>query len=133
MINDKNLEDSKKCYDIKGLMALFRNVDQKILETRQIYGFLDKRHKSTVTMYQKRWLYLISSRPLMENEYVNQEIQLESKILPSFISFDTIYYYEFDSDSDNSEAKGKIPLKYKLVNSANVTELKPLKKMISIV
>lgn len=75
-----------------------------------MYGFLLKRHKSTVEIYQKRWHFLISARPLNDIGYENDDFSLEEKILPSFLNFDSIYYYKVDSDSDNSEAVGKISL-----------------------
>jgi hypothetical protein len=73
-------------------------------------GFLNKRHKSSVENYQKRWLFLISSRPLYEKEYNIDDFSLEEKILPSFLTFDYIYYYKVENEKDSSEAVGKINL-----------------------
>lgn len=100
-------------------------------ESRIIYGFLEKRHKTATHLYQKRWLFLISSRPLTDEAYQNDENELESKILPSFISFDDLYYYEFENELDGSESKGKISLKYNNVKQASVMDYKFMMKMIN--
>ena len=83
-----------------------------MLDSRIHYGFLQKRHKATIEFYQKRWFFLISSRPLTDFGYDNDDKILEDQILPSFLMFDTLYYYEFENENDTSESKGNYPLKY---------------------
>ena len=69
-----------------------------------------KRHKSTVEIYQKRWHFLISSRPLSDLEYENDDYSLEDKILPSFLNFDVIYYYKVENENDFSSSIGTVNL-----------------------
>jgi hypothetical protein len=97
-------------------------LSKELQESRFVYGFLEKRHKSSMELYQKRWCFLISSRPLTEEGYENDDIQLEENILPSFLIFDTIFYYKFKNENDDSEAKGKIPLSYITNKIVNVME-----------
>ena len=107
---NQDLENSKKCLTAKGIAKHLSKLSSETQESRIIYGFLEKRHKSSMELYQKRWCFLISSRPLTEMGYENDEIQLEENILPSFLNFDTIYYYKYSGESDNSESAGKIAL-----------------------
>lgn len=98
------------------------SLSKELQESRIIYGFLEKRHKSSMELYQKRWCFLISSRPLTEEGYENDDIQLEDNILPSFLIFDTIFYYKYKNENDDSEAKGKIPLSYDYLKVGIVME-----------
>ena len=98
------------------------SLGKELQESRIIYGFLEKRHKSSMELYQKRWCFLISSRPLTEEGYENDDIQLEDNILPSFLIFDTIFYYKYKNENDDSEAKGKIPLSYDYLKVGIVME-----------
>ena len=111
---NQDLENSKKCLSVKGITKHLSTLPSEIQETRIIYGFLEKRHKSSMELYQKRWCFLISARPLTEFGYENDDIQLEENILPSFLIFDAIFYYKYANDSDNSESKGKINLSYNI-------------------
>ena len=74
------------------------------------FGFLQKSHKAIVEYYQKRWFFLISSRPLTDFGYDNEDYTLEEKVLPSFLMFDTLYYFECESENDNSESQGNFVL-----------------------
>ncbi len=94
----------------KGIKRHLENIPSEIIDSRMICGFLHKRPKSSVENYQKRWVFLISSRPLNEKEYDTDDFSLEEKILPSFLMFDNIYYYKVENEKDSSEAVGKINL-----------------------
>ena len=90
-----------------------------------LFGFLEKRHKSTtMEIYQKRWCFLISARPLIDKHYETDNFQVEDSILPSGLLFDNIYYFKFDNDNDITEAKGRIALSYTSNNLGNVMEWK---------
>ena len=102
---------SKKCLQLKGIIKHFANIKKEILDCRMHYGFLQKRHKATIEYYQKRWFFLVSSRPLTDFGYDNDDFTLEEKVLPSFLMFDTLYYYECENEQDTSEAKGNYNLK----------------------
>ena len=101
---------SKKALVAKSIKKHLANIPAEVLESRIIFGFLLKRHKSTVEIYQKRWHFLISPRPLNDRGYENDDYSLEDKILPSFLNFDQIYYYKFESENDSSECVGKLNL-----------------------
>ena len=102
---------SKKMLAIKGIEKHFKNVPRTFLESRMAHGFIGKRHKNkTIEKYQRRWFFLISSRPLTDKGYENDDQVLEEKVLPSFLSFDIIYYYKAENESDTSEASNSIPL-----------------------
>ena len=107
--NDDN-ELSRKMLAAKGIEKHFKNVPKLILESRWAFGFLGKRHKSSYEIYQKRWFFLISSRPLTDKGYENDDQILEEKVLPSFLSFDIIYYFNAENENDTSESAGNIPL-----------------------
>lgn len=95
---------------VKGIKRHLSSIPLDIIDSRIIYGFLLKRHKSTVEIYQKRWYFLISPRPLKDLLYEKDDFNLEDKILPSFINFDNIYYYIVDNENDSSEAVGNYNL-----------------------
>lgn len=107
---NRDEELSKKMLALKGIEKHFKNVPKTFLEGRWAYGFLGKRHKSSYEIYQKRWFFLISSRPLTDKGYENDDQVLEEKVLPSFLSFDVIYYFNAENDTDNSPSAGDIPL-----------------------
>jgi len=50
----------------------------------------------------ERWVFLISSRPLNQEQYVLDTEILSADMLPSLIEFDTIYYFGFDNSEDDS-------------------------------
>jgi len=110
VIDNKDTELSKKMLATKGIEKHFRNVPKTFLESRMAHGFLGKRHKSNFEKYQRRWFFLVSSRPLTDKGYENDDQVLEEKVLPSFLSFDIIYYYKVENENDNSEKAGDIPL-----------------------
>lgn len=106
-----DVELSKKSLQMKGIAKHLVNIKKEILESRMHYGFLQKRHKGNIEYYQKRWFFLISSRPLTDLGYDNDDSILEDRVLPSFLMFDTLYYYNVDSETDTSQAKGNYQLK----------------------
>jgi hypothetical protein len=109
-VNTGNPDDelSNKCLSLKNIDKEL-NFSKSEIKSRTYYGFLGKKHKYKNDTYQKRWFFIISSRPLLDINYQNDESQLDEKILPGFLAFDTLYYYECEYDTDISEAKGTIP------------------------
>ena len=66
-------------------------------------GFLRKKPKITKFQpHMERWVFLISSRPLNQEQYVLDTEILSADMLPSLIEFDTIYYFGFDNSEDDS-------------------------------
>jgi hypothetical protein len=111
-LGNPELELSKKCLQLKGISKHLSSIKKEILESRIHYGFLQKRHKAKIEYFQKRWFFLISSRPLTDFGYDNDDYILEERVLPSFLMFDTLYYFECENENDTSEAKGNYSLKY---------------------
>ena len=110
VIDNNDSELSKKMLGLKGIEKHFKNIPKTFLESRMAHGFLGKRHKSSMEIYQRRWFFLISSRPLTDKGYENDDQVLEEKVLPSFLSFDVIYYYNAESEKDTSDSAGNISL-----------------------
>jgi hypothetical protein len=104
-------ELSRKCLDLKGLSLFLDKLPKDLVESRIIYGFLKKSHKSTPDLFQKRWFFLISPRPLTDSTYDIDESILDEIMLPPEINFDCLYYYKAECENDRSEAVGKIDLK----------------------
>jgi hypothetical protein len=108
-------ENSEKCLIKKKIKQEF-NFEDPMIKSNICYGFLNKKKKedmlfNIIDNNQKRWFFLISSRPLMDKEYEANDNILESSALPYWIKFDTLYYYTFKDDEDDSEAKGEIHIK----------------------
>jgi hypothetical protein len=102
---DKDDESSLKAVKLK-----FKNlnIDLPDVKSRVHFGFLMKKHKKEF-IYQKRWFFLISSRPLNDQDYENDDKLVYKN--PAGIQMDTLYYFTFDNDSDDSTFKGDIPLR----------------------
>ena len=107
---DKEKLLSEKCIDLKGIKPLLKAINPDLLKTRIKHGFLNKKHKSNFMITQKRWMFLISSRPLTYDSQLNDEDTLDPNSLASTISFDTLYYFSMDDDKDSSTFKGELPL-----------------------
>jgi hypothetical protein len=84
------------------------NTEVPDIKNRIQYGFLFKNHKNDF-IFQKRWFLLMSSRPLNDFDYEKDENMIFKN--PSGIVLDTLYYYTFEDDFDDSKAKGDIPLR----------------------
>lgn len=81
------------------------DIDKSILEKRLICGYLHKKGQKQNTKFQKRWFMLISSKPLFNDSQKDEQIISENQ-LPPKIELNTIYYYKYDNENDNSESKG---------------------------
>jgi hypothetical protein len=110
-VSTGNLDEelSQKCLSLKNIDREL-NMTKNEIKTRTFYGFLGKQNKYKTDYYQKRWAFIISSRPVKDFDYINDDTMLEEKVLPGFLAFDTLYYYSCDSELDNSEAKGMIAM-----------------------
>jgi hypothetical protein len=54
----------------------------------------------------------MSSRPVSDAEYERDDTMIFKN--PSGIQLDTLYYYQFDIETDESKFKGEIPMRYKI-------------------
>ncbi len=105
---NKDDELSEKAIKIK-----LKNLNYELpeIKIRIQYGFLMKKHKSDY-MLQKRWFFIMSSRPVSDAEYERDDTMIFKN--PSGIQLDTLYYYQFDIETDESKFKGEIPMRYKI-------------------
>jgi hypothetical protein len=105
---EQEFEEAQKCLEAKNIKSEFDFDDIKI-KKNVCYGFLHKKKDSLIN--QKRFLFLISSRPLADKDYNEDNDCLEASDLPSWLYFDTLYYYSFDNEKDDSKKKGEISLR----------------------
>lgn len=98
----------------KAIRVKFRTLNPEVPEIRSRiqYGFLMKKHKSDY-LFQKRWFFLISSRPVNDIDYEKDDWMVCKN--PSGIQLDTLYYYCFENETDESKFKGEIPMRYRKI------------------
>lgn len=76
---------------------------------------LIKKHKE-YDYYQKRWFFIFSSRPLFDNNYLEDETDLDPKKQKDWLKFDTLFYFKYESTDENSKSSGEL----ELVNSHKI-------------
>jgi hypothetical protein len=101
------MDEVHKCLEKKNLKSIFDFNDKNLLKY-MCFGFLFK--KKDKLKNQKRFFFLISSRPVSNNDYKQDNVNLESSTLPCWMNFDTLYYYKFENELDDSKQKGEISL-----------------------
>jgi hypothetical protein len=109
IISEEQLS-SDKCFTLKGIKPFLRGIHPDLLKTRLKYGFMSKKHKNNYMSSQKRWLFLVSARPILEKDLYKDEETLDVNSLPTTISFDTLYYYSYDDENDKSTFKGELQM-----------------------
>ena len=107
-VTNKEEKLSKELLKSKGIDKLLNLQDTKI-NRRIYYGFLYKKHK-THDYFQKRWFFIFSSRPLFENHYLDDDLDLDSKKQKDWIQFDKLYYFKYEDKNDNSENLNSLDL-----------------------
>jgi hypothetical protein len=73
-----------------------------LFETRLIFGFLSKRSKGKLKYFHKRWLVLVSPKPLTRGnslEKLADETILDDSLIPTWMEMDTAYYFNADGQS----------------------------------
>ena len=73
-----------------------------MIQSRLIYGFLNKRSSGKVKFFQRRWFFLISSRPLSLSSYLNDPRVMDDSLIPPLLELDTMYQYNMDKPGDDS-------------------------------
>ena len=102
---------SKKSLVLKGIDKII-DLEDPAIRSRVCYGFLEKKQPNEfLDIYQNRWLFIISSRPLTDIALANDDVTLNPLILKSKLKFDTLYYFKVEKNNYDSEAKGFIDLK----------------------
>ena len=107
-VTNKEQKISSNLIKAKGIDKLINVKDPKI-NARINYGFIYKKHK-VQNYYQKRWFFLFSSRPLSNNDYIEDETDLESKKQKDWMKFDCLFYFKYEDKDAKSESQGSLDL-----------------------
>ena len=99
---------SKEILKAKGISQLINITDPKITN-RIYYGFLFKKHK-VHDYFQKRWFFIFSSRPLFDNHYMEDDVDLEPKKQKEWLKFDTLFYFKYEGEEESSKSLGSLEL-----------------------
>ena len=67
-----------------------------------MYGFVKKRSSGNLKFFQQRWIFLISSRPLIYKSYLEDSRILSENAIPPLLEFDTLYFYIMGKEGDKS-------------------------------
>jgi hypothetical protein len=107
-VTNKEQKISTDLLKLKGITKLINVKDPKI-SNRIYYGFIYKKHK-VQNYFQKRWFFLFSARPLFDNYYIEDEIDLESKKQKDWMKFDNLFYFKYEDKNATSESQGSLDL-----------------------
>jgi hypothetical protein len=104
----------------KGINNYIIKLDPKKRDSRILYSFLYKRQRRALKrFFKQRWVFLMSSRPLDKEKYLNDTEDISDEFLPPLMEMGTIYYYKMNSNGDNSPNLGSI--KCEDINSIDMT------------
>ena len=107
-VTNKEQKISSNLIKAKGIDKLINVKDPKI-NARINYGFIYKKHKIQ-NYFQKRWFFLFSSRPLSNNDYIEDETDLEAKKQKDWMKFDCLFYFKYEDKDAKSESQGSLDL-----------------------
>ena len=82
----------KELLKAKGISQLINISDPKITN-RIYYDFIFKKYK-VWDYFQKRWFFIFSSRPLFDNRYMKDDVDLQPKKQKEWLKFDTLLYFK---------------------------------------
>ena len=78
------------------------NINADNIKARFYCGFLYKKQKVRDN-YQKRWCFLISSRPIRDKSYATDEVNLDgNKYLKDWIKFDYLFYFKYEKHKEST-------------------------------
>jgi len=111
------LLDNDHILEVKGIKEYTDKIESQLLDSRICMGFLEKKRKK-LSIFQKRWCILISSKPFISGESAspevipsNPETLITEDQLPPWMELDTIFYFQYKSNDDKSPFIRKIPLR----------------------
>ena len=107
-VTNKEQKISTNLLKTKGIDKLINVKDPKI-NNRIYYGFIYKKHK-VQNYFQKRWFFVFSSRPLFDNYYIEDEVDLEPKRQKDWMKFDNLFYFKYEDKDAASESQGSLDL-----------------------
>ena len=105
-LNNQN-KKSESILEETGILGYINKIPSKKRKSRTMYGFLGKPTRGAIKVPKMRWLFLISSRPLNQDDYLEDNEHIKEENLPPLIEFDTIYYYS-TSVNDKVNLAGEI-------------------------
>jgi hypothetical protein len=91
-----------------GVWDYISHIPEKLLKTRMMHGFLGKPNRTALKIEKKRWVFLISSRPLNQDAYLENQEELDEDEMPPIINFDTIYYYKPEYNEGEATLAGEV-------------------------
>lgn len=85
-----------------------KNYPAEFVKNRVIYGYLNKKAKKKVKIYNKRWFFLISAKSLgLDPNYEDEKILQENEV-PTNFNLDTLYYFKIKTKDELGQPKGVI-------------------------
>jgi hypothetical protein len=73
-----------------------------------MFGFLRKRSNGAIKFFINRWFFLVSSRPLNQEDYLRDNEVLQDAVLPPTLDFDVLYSFFMGNEKDSSGAEKQI-------------------------
>jgi hypothetical protein len=109
---DEKLGSQKKLSDniliLTGIWDYISQIPENKRESRIMYGFLGKPNRTALKIEKKRWVFMISSRPLNQEAYLEDTSEISDDDLPPLVNFDTIYYYSTGYNNEEISLAGEI-------------------------
>ena len=93
---------SKQLLEVNDISKLINIDDPKVI-MRMHYGFMYKKQKSH-DIYNKRWFFIFSPRPLFNDYILKEENDLEQKKQKDWLKFNVLYYFKYDRDKQDAES-----------------------------
>ena len=126
---DKKLNNQNKKFETilkeTGISGYINKIPSKKRMSKTMYGFLGKPTGDAIKVPKIRWLFLINSRPLNQDDYLEDNEHIKKEDLPPLIEFDTIYYYS-TSVNDKVNLAGEIKaidIDHVYINSENDSKM----------
>lgn len=91
-----------------GIWDYISQIPEEKRNNRVMYGFLGKPNRTALKIAKTRWVFLISSRPLNQDAYLDDNEEITEDDLPPLMSFDTLYYYSTGYNFEDSTLAGEI-------------------------
>lgn len=108
--SSENAKQSENLLKSTGIWDYISNIPENIRKNRVMYGFLKKPNRTKLKIEKKRWVFLISSRPLNQDSYLEDQEEITEDDLPPLTNFDTLYYYKMGYNKNEAVLAGEIKI-----------------------
>ena len=108
--DSKDHKKSEAILRSTGIWDYISNIPENLRKNRIMYGFFNKPNRTILKLERKRWIFLISSRPLSQEEYLEDQEEISEDELPPLLNFDVLYYYKSGYKSDEVVLAGEIKI-----------------------